>query len=93
MNLLAPFFALAHLTQPNLADLFSLTTGGRTTGFLKKSGLEHAIEAIGEEVHRQYIISYQPPAGEPGDFHTIRVEVRDRPDLHAKTRAGYWGVE
>jgi len=92
MDLLAPFFALAHLTRPNLADLFSRTTGATTLGFLKQRGLENAIQAIGREVHRQYIISYQPPQGEPGEFRSIRVEVRGRPDLHAKTRAGYWAV-
>jgi VWFA-related protein len=92
MDLLAPFFALAHFTSPNLADLFSRTTGARTVGFLKKNGLEQAIQQIGEEVHRQYIISYQPPAAEPGEFRSIHVAVRGRPDLHAKTRAGYWAV-
>jgi VWFA-related protein len=91
-GLLAPFFALAHLTAPNLADLFSRTTGARTIGFLKKSGLEQAIQEIGQEVHRQYIVSYQPPASEPGEFRNIRIEVRGRPELHAKTRAGYWAV-
>jgi len=91
-GLLAPFFALAHLTQPNLADLFSRTTGARTIGFLKKSGLEQAIQEIGEEVHRQYIVSYQPPAAEPGEFRSIRVEVRGRPDLRVRTREGYWAV-
>jgi VWFA-related protein len=93
MNLLAPFFALAHLAQPNLAELFSRTTGGLTGGFLIKRGLEQAIEAIGQEVHRQYIISYQPPAGEPSEFHKIRVEVRGHPEFSAKTREGYWGVQ
>ena len=92
MNLLAPFFALAHLTRPNLADLFSRTTGAATIGFLKKSGLEDAIQSIGREVHRQYILSYQPPAAEPGEFRSIRVDVRGRSGLHAKTRAGYWAV-
>jgi hypothetical protein len=91
-GLLAPFFALAHLTQPNLADLFSRVTGARTIGFLKKTGLEQGIQEIGEEVHRQYIVSYQPPAAEPGEFRSIRIEVRGRPDLRAKTRAGYWAV-
>jgi len=93
MNLLAPFFALAHLEQPNLAELFSRTTGGRTIGFLRKRGLEQAIEAIGQEVHRQYILSFQPPSGEPGEFHNIRVEIQGRPELQAKTRAGYWAVQ
>jgi hypothetical protein len=76
-----------------VAELLARTTGARTIGFLKKSGLEQAIQEIGEEVHRQYILSYQPPPAEPGEFRTIRVEVRGRPDLHVKTRAGYWSVQ
>jgi hypothetical protein len=31
------------------------TTGGRSLNFLKKSALEHAIELVSDEVHRQYI--------------------------------------
>ena len=92
MDLLAPLYSLAHLKQPNLADLFSRTTGARAIGFVKKSALEQAIQEIGGEVHRQYILSYQPPPAEPGEFRSIRVEVRGRPDLNAKTRAGYWAV-
>ena len=29
-------------------------------------------------------------SGKPGEFHKIRVEVSARPELRAKTRAGYW---
>ncbi len=84
---------LFHMTRPDLADLFTKTTGGTTDTFLKKDALEKAIEAIGREVHRQYILSFEPHNTEAGKFHTIRVEVRDRPGLHVKTRAGYWAVQ
>jgi hypothetical protein len=60
---------------------------------VKRNGLEEAIQAVAAEVHRQYIVSFQPPTGTPGLFHALRVEVRGRPDLHARTRAGYWSVQ
>jgi VWFA-related protein len=84
---------LFRMTKPDLADLFSKTTGGTTASFLKQNALEKAIQAIGGEVHRQYILTFEPRGSEPGKFHAIRVAVRDRPDLQVKTRAGYWGVQ
>jgi VWFA-related protein len=84
---------LIHLRQPDLSRLFTDTTGGRTLGFLKKNALEQAIQLVGEEVHRQYILSFQPKGGEPGKFHALRVAVKDRPELQVKTRQGYWALE
>jgi VWFA-related protein len=81
---------LARLRKPDLSELFTRTTGGRTVSFLKKNGLEQAIQLVGEEVHRQYILSFEPKGGEPGKFHAIRVVVKNRPELQAKTREGYW---
>jgi VWFA-related protein len=84
---------LFRLHKPDLATLFTAATGGRSLSFVKKDALEHAIQLVGEEVHRQYILSFQPKVGDPGKFHAIRVAVKDRPELHAKTRDGYWAVE
>ena len=87
------FTELMHRTAPDAAGLLSVATGGRTIRFLKRNGLEEAIQAVAAEVHRQYIVTFQPPLGTPGLFHTLRVEVKGRPDLHARTRAGYWSVQ
>jgi VWFA-related protein len=84
---------LVRLHQPDLSSLFTKTTGGRTLNFLKKNALEQAIQLVGEEVHRQYILSFEPKGGEPGRFHAIRVEVKDRPELRASTRDGYWALQ
>ncbi len=84
---------LIHMRQPDLSRLFTNTTGGRALGFLKKNALEQAIQLVSEEVHRQYILSFEPKGGEPGTFHTIRVAVKDRPELQAKTREGYWVLQ
>ena len=83
---------LMRLHQPDLSNLFTGTTGGRALSFLKKHALEQAIQLVGEEVHRQYILSFEPKGGEPGKFHAVRVEVKNRPELRAKTREGYWAL-
>jgi hypothetical protein len=84
---------LARLRQPDLSSLFTTITGGRTLSFLKKNALEQAIQLVGKEVHRQYILSFEPKGGEPGQFHAIRVAVKDRPELQVKTRQGYWALQ
>ena len=84
---------LIRLKQPDLSRLFTSTTGGRTLGFLKKSALEQAIQLVSEEVHRQYILSFEPKGGQPWTFHGIRVAVKNRPELQVKTREGYWAMQ
>ena len=85
---------LFRLQKPDLSDLFSRTTGGRTLNFLKKNALEQAVQLVGEEVHRQYILSFQPTSDSaPGAYHTIHVAVKNRPDLRVRTRDGYWAVQ
>jgi VWFA-related protein len=82
-----------HLSKPDVSELFTKATGARTIGFLKRSGLEEAVQAVGAEVHRQYILNFVPAPAPAGKFHSIRVEVKGRPDLEARTRAGYWTVQ
>jgi hypothetical protein len=65
------------------------TTGGRTLSLLKKDALEHAIQLVSEEVHRQYILTFQPKGG-AWQLHTIRDAGKQRADLRVKTREGYW---
>lgn len=84
---------LIRMHQPDLAGLFTKTTGGRTMNFLKKNALEQAIQVVSEEVHRQYMLSFEPKGGEPGQFHPIRVVVKNRPELQVKTRVGYWALQ
>ena len=79
--------------KPDLAGLFTKVTGGRELNFLKKTALEHGIQLVSEEVHRQYILSFQPKGGQPGTFHAIRVEAKNRPQLRVKTRDGYWALQ
>ena len=84
---------LMRISQPDLSVLFTRTTGGRVLNFVKKGALEEAVQLIGEEIHRQCILSFQPKADRTGSFHSIKVSVKNRPELKASTRAGYWAVQ
>ena len=81
---------LANQGKPAVAQELTKATGGRTVGFLKQDALEEAIQSVGAEVHRQYMVSFQPAAGAADQFHSIRIEVKGRPELKVRARAGYW---
>jgi len=92
-SLLSVFTELGHATKADAAAELCRVTGGRVIHYVKKDSLEAAIQAIGAEIHRQYLVTFQPPTSKPGQYHTIRIAVKGRPELTARTRAGYWSVQ
>jgi VWFA-related protein len=91
-NLLSVFTELAQRGKPDNSLELTRATGGRSLAFLKQEALEDAIQAIAGEVHRQYIVSFTPPPARAGQYHAIHIEVKDHPELTARTRAGYWSM-
>ncbi|MCZ2148811.1 MAG: VWA domain-containing protein [Bryobacterales bacterium] len=73
----------------NPAEVFTKFTGGREYGFISQHALEEAVSKIGEELHSQYLISYNPNNKLEGGWHAIQVSVR-KPNLTVRTRPGYW---
>jgi VWFA-related protein len=73
----------------NPVEVFTKYTGGKEYSFLTQRDLERAIADIGDELHSQYLLSYNPNNKMEGGYHTIRVEV-NRPNLKVTTRPGYW---
>lgn len=73
----------------NPQEVLSKYTGTSESSFVSLSGLEEAIQKIGEELQSQYLLSYNPNNKDEGGFHAIRVEV-NKADLQVRTRAGYW---
>ncbi len=78
----------------NPLEVYTRYTGGREHSFTTQAGLENAISRIGEELHNQYIIAYNPNNKADGGFHEIKVEVirngKIRSDYKIVTRPGYW---
>jgi VWFA-related protein len=73
------------------AEIFVKGTGGSQFGFYKNHGLEDAIQQMAEELHTQYMLSYNPNNKGEGGWHTIKVEVSGHgTKVDAKTRPGYW---
>jgi VWFA-related protein len=71
------------------AEVFTHETGGAEFSFYKERGLEDAIQRVSDEIHSQYILSYNPNNKTEGGFHEILVKL-DRNDLKVRTRPGYY---
>jgi VWFA-related protein len=83
------FTATKAIFVDNPQELYSKYTGATEHDFVGLKGLEEALQKIGEELHSQYLLSYNPNNKEDGGYHTIQVVVK-RPNLKVRTRAGYW---
>jgi Ca-activated chloride channel family protein len=90
IDLKAIFSEILRLGKSSSAEAFSKYTGGSHLSFLKQKSLEQVVTRIGEELHSEYLLSFSPPIATAEEFHQIRVEVRDRPELRTRTRPGYW---
>ncbi|MDQ6677595.1 MAG: VWA domain-containing protein [Acidobacteriota bacterium] len=73
----------------NPSTIFTDQTGGEQYTFYRQRGLEDVIQRISEEIHSQYMISYNPNNKNEGGFHEIDVRL-DRPEYRARTRPGYY---
>jgi hypothetical protein len=77
--------------KDNPVEAFTKATGGMEFGFHSQRTLETAIQALGEQLHSSYTISYSPNNREEAGWHEIAVDVPGRPDVRrVQTRPGYW---
>lgn len=83
------FTATKAIFVDNPPELYSKYTGGNEQNFVGLKGMEDAMVKIGEELHSQYLLSYNPNNKEDGGYHTIQVVV-NKPNYKVRTRAGYW---
>ncbi len=76
----------------NPAEVFTRYTGGREFSFVSQKDLENALQAVSEDLHNQYMISYNPDNKLEGGYHEIRVITthQDGPGWKIRTRPGYW---
>lgn len=82
---------IKYVFKDNPMELFTKGTGGSEFSFYKQKGLDEAFEKIGEELHSQYLLSYNPNNKLEGGFHEIRVDVAGHPEVRrVQTRPGYW---
>lgn len=90
MNLFILFGELKRQAQGNIPQALAKLSGGDSWDFARREGLEAALQRIGEDLHHHYVVTFPMAKSQPGSFHKIRVEVRGRPELIARTRSGYY---
>ncbi len=83
---------LARLNKTNDAEVLAKSTGGATFPFTRQTALEGAIEKLGAELHRQYVVSFVPEASTPG-YHTLEVRLARPGEFRIRARPGYWSTE
>jgi VWFA-related protein len=74
---------------PNPLEVYSRYTGGRDFPFYTQKGLEQAVSDIGQELHNQYILTYQPDDQNEAGYHVIKVMI-NQPHLKVFAREGWW---
>jgi len=84
------FRAVKGIFRGNPVLVFTRYTGGKEYAFLKERGLERAVSDIGDVLHNQYLISYNPNNKDEGGFHQIQVYVEGQREAKIRTRPGYW---
>jgi VWFA-related protein len=71
----------------NLAE----ETGGRALFPLAAKELNRSFKELSTELRNQYSIIYRPESLlNDGRFHPIKIDIRDRKDLHVRARKGYY---
>ena len=88
-NLLAVFTEIARLATQNAGDALAKYTGGEKVSFTRLSELERVIAKVGEDLHSQYLLSFQAGITESPAYHAITVNVR-RAGAVVRARPGYW---
>jgi VWFA-related protein len=83
------FRDVKNIFKVSTATLFTKGTGGEQFNFATQRGLEDAISRIGDELHSQYLITYNPNNKQDGGFHKIDVEVVGR-QYKCETKPGYY---
>jgi Ca-activated chloride channel family protein len=79
-------------TRVNPVALGEITddTGGRTQIVSDSAGLAAATQRIADELNSQYVLGYNAPHAADGEYHSIRVRVRDG-GYRVRARRGYIG--
>ncbi|MEP6714731.1 MAG: VWA domain-containing protein [Terriglobia bacterium] len=89
LNLGALIMAAKKATRSNVGDMLAKFTGGEQTDFSTRAGLDGVLERVSRDLHGQYLLSFVPAGGSPGEYRTLRVEVKGRGDLSVRFRPGY----
>jgi VWFA-related protein len=73
----------------NSLQIAAAATGGSYFSSWRGRAIQSAMDAIGGELHSQYLLMYTPTEMNTGGYHEIKVQV-DKPNLKVSSRPGYY---
>jgi VWFA-related protein len=74
---------------PPPLEIYTAYSGGREYAFKTQRELERAVSDLGEELHSQYLLTYQPNNKDEAGYHNIVVQVL-KPAMKIRARDGYY---
>ncbi|MGA9671833.1 MAG: VWA domain-containing protein [Terracidiphilus sp.] len=97
LSLLAPPLRLAKMAaiaatesmQQNAPETVARLTGGEYFKFEDARSLVRGLVTISNHVPNRYVLSFHPEGPHAG-YHSVEVQLRDRPGLRVTARTGYW---
>jgi Ca-activated chloride channel homolog len=83
---------LRQLSAERRMQEFAMQTGGAVYSPVNEDELDRAFAQISAELSQQYILSYYPEADadKRGEFRSISLTVKTRPNVSVRTRKGYY---
>jgi VWFA-related protein len=88
-GLLGILVEMGRLGAKNGAQALAQFTGGEQLSFLTLKGLERVVARVGEDLHSQYLLSFQPGEENTPEYHRLEVRVA-HPHAVVRARPGYW---
>lgn len=73
----------------NAAEEMAQLSGGAYIHFDNQKEFDRDIGRIGNYVHNQYMLSFQPSNATEG-FHALHVDLNQHPDMSVNSRTSYW---
>ncbi len=89
MDLIPLLVSLGDKGKAPATRLLAQFTGGTAEPFTRQDALEQAISRAGEDLHSQYLLTFEDSAAADGQIHRIDVGV-NRPGAVVRSRQGYW---
>lgn len=81
--------AMGNALRRNVASSVASLTGGEFFKFSGTKNLDRDLMTIANHIPNHYSISFRPQNPTPG-FHSIRLQLKDYPQLKIEARNGYW---
>jgi VWFA-related protein len=91
-NLFSLFTLGREALRENSSQALAEVSGGEYLRFDNQRDFDRNLNRVANQLANRYLLSFQPKSPRPG-LHSIKVMVRDRPDVVVSSRTAYWATD